>query len=91
MVWGYVYRTTDDDREALRKREGGYKEVEVTVYLMPPTPGDYPTPVRAFTFEAFAECPKRCGPPLTYIDLITSGAKERQLPDDYLQTLASHR
>jgi hypothetical protein len=90
MVWGYVYRTTDGDKESLRKREGGYKEVPVTVYLTPPTAGDDPTPVRAFTFTAIAECPKHCGPPLTYIDLIIGGARERQLPDDYLKTLANH-
>lgn len=91
MVWGYIYRTTDNDKEALIKREGGYKEVAITVYLMSPTPEDDPTPVQAFTFAAIDKCPKRCGPPLTYIDLITAGARERQLPDEYLQTLASHR
>jgi hypothetical protein len=30
MVWGYVYRITEEDREALRKREGGYRDEAVT-------------------------------------------------------------
>ena len=90
MVWGYVYRTTDDDWEALRMREGGYEEIEVTVYLTPPTSEDDPTPLRAFTFVAITECPKHCGPPVAYIDLIVAGATERQLPSDYLRAIANH-
>jgi len=91
MVWGYVYRTTDDDRAALRNREGGYEEVELTVYLVPPKPEGDPTPVRAFTFVAKTECPNHCGPPPAYIDLITSGARERRLPYGYAQALEIHR
>jgi gamma-glutamylcyclotransferase len=91
IVWGYVYRVTDNDREALRKREGGYEEAEVTVYLTPPTPGDDPTLLHAFTFVALSACPRHCGPPRAYLDLITAGAEERQLPDEYQQALRSRR
>jgi len=91
MVWGYVYRTTDRDKKALEKREGGYEEVELTVYLTSPSGEDEPTPVRAYTFVALAECPQHCGPPLAYVDLISAGARKRQLPDDYLLTFDSQR
>jgi hypothetical protein len=52
IVWGCVYRITDEDREFLRQREAGYSEFTTTIYLMAPTPGDDPTPQEAFTFIA---------------------------------------
>lgn len=62
-MWGYVYRVSNRDRENLRKREGGYEERKVTVYLRPPTLDDDPTWLTAFTFIATRECPDECGPP----------------------------
>lgn len=38
MLWGFVYRMHDRDRQQLRKREKGYREIsDLTVYL---TSGD---------------------------------------------------
>lgn len=91
MVWGYVYRMTDLDKESLRKREGGYDEAEITVYLASPESNDAPTPQEAFTFIANQECPKRCGPPASYLDLIIEGAKEKGLPGAYQQMLQALR
>jgi hypothetical protein len=88
MVWGYVYRVNDQDRQALRDREKGYDELPtITVYLTPPTPDDDPTPITAFTFKATHECTTRCGPPSSYLDIVRRGAEERNLPDAYLEQL----
>ncbi|MCL4853893.1 MAG: gamma-glutamylcyclotransferase, partial [Bryobacteraceae bacterium] len=91
MVWGYVYRVSDCDRQELRKREGGYEERDTTVYITSPTPNDDPTPLTAFTFIAAKECPQRCGPPPTYLDLIIQGAEERGLPAAYQEALRAAR
>jgi cation transport regulator ChaC len=91
MVWGYVYRISDEDREALRKREGGYAEVTMTVYLMPPTADDDPTAQEAFTFIANQECSEQCGPPAPYLELIIQGSEERELPEAYRQALKDLR
>jgi cation transport regulator ChaC len=88
MVWGYVYRVTDEGRQELKKREGGYEEFPaVTVYLLPPNSADDPTPLTAFTFAAPNECPQRCGPPAAYLDIIIEAAEERKLPPGYRQML----
>ncbi|WP_238326046.1 gamma-glutamylcyclotransferase family protein [Bryobacter aggregatus] len=91
MVWGYVYRMTDSDKESLRKREGGYDEVELTVQLVSPESDNAPTPQRVFTFIAQQECQNRCGPPAPYLDLIIEGATERSLPEPYRQVLQKLR
>ncbi|MGB6194056.1 MAG: gamma-glutamylcyclotransferase family protein [Terracidiphilus sp.] len=83
MVWGYVYRMTDRDRDAIKLREGGYEEVTKTVYLGSPSGADF-TPIEAFTFAAKVECPKKCGPSAAYLDIVIRGAQERSLPDEYL-------
>jgi cation transport regulator ChaC len=90
MVWGFVYRVHDKDREHLRAREAGYNELpETTVYLG--APGDDPTPITAFTFAATQACPNHCGPHPEYLDLIIQGARTRQLPEAYQQRLADLR
>jgi len=92
MVWGYVYRVSDEDQQELKKREGGYEQIpEVTVYLLSPNPEDYPTPLTAFTFAASSDCPQRCGPPAAYLDIMIEGAEERKLPPGYRQTLVELR
>jgi gamma-glutamylcyclotransferase len=92
MVWGFVYRVHDKDREHLRAREGGYEELpKTTVYLVAPTPGDDPTPITAFTFAATHICPKQCGPPSAYLDRIIEGATARQLPTAYQKRLTDLR
>jgi cation transport regulator ChaC len=87
MVWGYVYRVSDGDREALKEREGGYKKITVTVHLGPPKSEDYPTPLTAFTFAASATCAQKCGPRSDYLQLLIEGAKERGLPEAYQETI----
>lgn len=87
MVWGYVYRVTDEDRQKLNKREGGYEETPATVYLLAPNSEDDPTSLTAFTFAAPEDCPQLCGPPAGYLDIIIQGAEERKLPPEYQQIL----
>jgi cation transport regulator ChaC len=89
MVWGFLYRLTDEDEAKLTAREGGYHEQSVTVQLIE-ADGDT-TPVEAFTYIANAACPKECGPPDAYLDLIIRGARERNLPQEYQDFLASHQ
>jgi AIG2-like family len=92
MGWGYVYRVSDGDQQELKKREGGYEQIlAVTVYLLPPNPGDDPSPLTAFTFVASSDCPQRCGPKAGYLDVIIAGAEERKLPTEYRQTLVELR
>ena len=59
----------------------------MTVYLLPPNPGDDPTSLTAFTFAAVNKCPEECGPPSTYLEIIIDGAEERELPPEYRQVL----
>lgn len=87
IVWGFVYRVNDHDRKKLKKREGGYDEIGTTVYLITPTPEDDPTPLEAFTFAAKKVCSHQCGPPPAYLNLIIEGAEERNLPEDYQQSI----
>ncbi|HEY3456485.1 MAG TPA: gamma-glutamylcyclotransferase family protein [Bryobacteraceae bacterium] len=92
MVWGYVYRVHDDDRTRLKERERGYEEIpRITVYLLSPNPKGNPKELTAFTFAATNECPQRCGPPAAYLDLIITGAEERNLPLAYRQPLVRLR
>lgn len=86
VVWGYVYRITDDDKKALEAREAGYDELlDATVQLLAPNAD--PTPVRAFTFIARESCPKHCGPSTEYLGIVVKGAMQRQLPPEYTEQL----
>lgn len=88
MVWGYTYRLTDADKDRVQQREGGYDELQITVYLAEEE-GES-TRLRAFTYIARTACPKQCGPPKDYLDLIINGATERGLPQEYQDGLARH-
>lgn len=86
VVWGYVYRVTDDDKKALQAREAGYHELpDATVQLLAANAD--PTPVRAFTFIAPDACPKHCGPSAGHLGLVIKGAIQRQLPPEYTRGL----
>src|SRR6185312_7740201 len=76
MVWGFLYRLTDEDKAKLTLREGGYYEQPVTVHLM--AADGNTTPVDAFTYIGNHACAKHCGPPSTYLDLIIQGARDRK-------------
>jgi hypothetical protein len=90
VVWGCVYRVHGDDREALRKREGGYVEIpKITVYRISAEPKENPTPLSAFSFAAVDTCQLHCGPSADYLALILEGIDERHLPGDYGRTLAA--
>lgn len=91
MVWGYVYRMNNQNRETLQRREGGYRDEAVTVYLMPPALGEDPTALEAFTFIATQECANQCGVSAPYLDLVINGAEERGLPMEYRQRLSDLR
>jgi len=91
IVWGAVYRVTDQDQEALRQREDGYQELpKTTVYLTPPIPGDDPTPTTAFTFIAKTTCPFHCRPPADYLGIIINAAETRKLPERYVEQLKTY-
>ncbi len=77
VVWGLVYRIGNQDLESLRKREGGYRECEITVHP------DSAAPIKTLTFIAEEMCPKRCGPSVKYLEIIIQGAAEKKLPEAY--------
>jgi cation transport regulator ChaC len=85
-VWGYLYRLSQADLEALRQRERGYTKREVTVWLV--TQGcDNGTPVVAFTFVGDTVCPRACGPNESYLSIVVEGARSRRLPEDYVESI----
>ena len=87
VAWGYVYRVTQADIEALQKRETGYELLRVTVFEdLSPFPKT--TPIPAVTFVAAEQCSKKCGPPAAYLALVIDGARERSLPECYRATLS---
>ena len=89
MVWGYMYRLSDADNAELQKRERGYDAAQITVQLVEQDGGT--TPIDAFTYIATTACPKHCGPPKDYLDLIVKGAAERDLPLEYREQLVQER
>jgi hypothetical protein len=92
IVWGFLYRVHEKDRDRLRAREIGYEEQgDITVYLAPPGSTTDPIPLEAFTFVAAAACQKRCGPPIEYLNLVIAGATERGLPVAYVKLLSDLR
>jgi len=89
MVWGFLYRMHDQDREGLRKRENGYREVpDLVVYLTSSGTKDV-TPIEVFSFEVEKACASNCGPNAAYLELIVEGARKRLLPPDYCGALES--
>ena len=85
MVWGFVYRLHDSDKEQLINREKGYREIpEITAYLKS---DDDVTPQKVFTFRGKEVCPNNCGPTKEYLSLVVEGAKSRDLPNEYVQYL----
>jgi hypothetical protein len=75
----------DDDRERLRQREKGYREVSnITAFLKD---GEEVTPQTVFTFQSDQICPKHCGPDSGYRELVVQGAQSRGLPQDYVEIL----
>ncbi|HVS50853.1 MAG TPA: gamma-glutamylcyclotransferase family protein [Opitutaceae bacterium] len=82
VVWGYVYRVSSEDIESLKNREIGYELRPVVVFE---EQSDFPrsSPIQAVTFIGVEQCPKKCGPPISYLELIIAGAQERELPDSY--------
>lgn len=87
VAWGYVYRVSRADVDALQRREVGYELVHVTVFEdLYPFPKA--TPIPAITFVAAEQCSKKCGPPAEYLALVIEGARERSLPEYYLAALS---
>lgn len=86
VVWGYLYRVSDEDRDALRQRERGYREVDVKVW--PKTlSGGAGEPIDAFTFVAEERCLSRCGANAAYLTLIIEGARSRGLPEEHIEKI----
>jgi len=86
IVWGCLYRVTERDREALRRRERGYREVKVGARARTPEGGSDKT-VEAFTFVGEETCPRMCGPNAAYLGLIIEGARSRGLPESYIEKI----
>lgn len=85
IVWGFVYKVHDCDRERLREREKGYAERSESVFLR--SDGGDVTAVNVFTFVGEKVCATECGASHEYLSLIIDGAKSRQLPTDYISAL----
>jgi cation transport regulator ChaC len=90
FVWGYLYRVTDEDHDALRQREKGYSEAEVRVWRVSER---HPSgrEVRAFAFIGNATCSRSCGPSDEYLELILEGAHARKLPEEYISRISAAR
>lgn len=86
MVWGFIYSLSDEERARLQDREGGYSEILATA-LLNRVDDEASVPIDVFTFIAKAECLKSCGPSAEYVDLIVRGAKQRNLPADYIGSI----
>jgi cation transport regulator ChaC len=91
IVWGFVYRVNEDDQEALKKRELGYREDQDLIALLVPDVSEISEadPIPVFTFIGENTCLDACGPSREYLDLVIRGAEERGLPADYIASLAT--
>lgn len=89
VVWGFVYRVTPQQHQALAAREGGYKQTSLTVWRVGDTPDcQESTPEAVATFVAESPCERVCGPPAAYVDVVLAGARERGLPAQYIEVVA---
>ena len=75
------YRMNDADKESLKQREQGYREISVRVWLKD---GENFKVQPAFTFIGEQVCSNECGPSRAYLDLVLEGARGRELPETYL-------
>jgi len=81
VVWGVLYELTPAQLEKLAKIEKGYAEQEVSVHV-----GD--THSRARTFVAKKSTPG-LRPTRDYLNHLIVGAREHQLPAEYIRMLES--
>lgn len=82
-VWGALYELPEDELPALDRKESapsvyGHEDVDVVT-----TPGER---VRAMTYMVVDKAPTEA-PGRAYLELILKGARERELPADYLSAL----
>jgi cation transport regulator ChaC len=88
MAWGFVYRVSDEDKESLLRREGGYKEHRLTVLCVEDVEDCQAcTPQKVFTFVGEVACGNACGAPDEYLQLVLEGAKSRGIPEEYIQRI----
>jgi hypothetical protein len=93
-VWGVLWQVTDRDRQALHKKEGYapdkpreawvYSPVAVDVLLT----GNVTRRISAFAYAVVAKSIGSIPPYHTYLNLLLSGARENDLPSDYVRELA---
>jgi len=89
QVWGAVYGVDFEGRKTLMESEDGYREQMVNA-LLQNTDGSPGPLVRAFTFSGKTTCHRvGCAPSLEYVDVILRGAKQKKLPERYVQVLRS--
>jgi gamma-glutamylcyclotransferase len=83
-TWGALYEVTAADLEALDAKEyatqGGYQRREVQVEI----DGNR---TRAVTYEVVEKAPHELAPKQEYIDLLVRGARERGLPQEWIEAL----
>lgn len=80
IVWGICYQLDADGFENLKKYEKGYEELEVTVY-----DENQEGLFTAKTFISNKICDKL--PTKEYLDKIITGARQHELPEDYIHNL----
>jgi cation transport regulator ChaC len=85
-VWGVLYEVSAADRHALDRKEfagEGYRARAVEVELA--SGGRVP----AVTYEVIDKAPDELVPTAEYLELLVRGARERELPADYIAWLVS--
>lgn len=84
IVWGVCFELDSEGFENLKKHEKGYEETEVVVY-----DENQKILFSAKTFISNKICDKL--PTKTYLDRITIGARQHELPESYINTLKTQR
>jgi len=82
VTWGVLYEISDESLVLLDKIEGGYKRIEVQVYL----DGDVTETAITYVSEKLTDDPV---PYDWYKELVVSGAQEHHLPQEYLDYLST--
>ncbi len=80
IVWGICYELDAAGFENLRKHEKGYEELEIIVH-----DENQEIPFTAKTFFSNKICDQL--PTINYLDKIIEGAKQHELPKDYIEKI----
>jgi gamma-glutamylcyclotransferase len=91
-VWGVVFQIDEYDLGQLNKSEGyqpgrtknAYQRLEKIVYQN----GEDEKPITVFTYEVAKKAPDTIPPNKKYMGLILEGARNWNLPEDYIEKLS---